>query len=192
MSPAPSPLHSPGGAGMLRRAHARRRRFKDDQDAEVELTPLIDCVFLLLIFFLVTTMMKRMEKQIPVELPDSAAALAEIAHRETVILGLDEEGAIYRGQGADPEGVVRYVAVPDLSAFLAELASSRGKQTPIRLDAHRNTPFQRVIEVLDQCALQGFERVGVRLRHTGKEYFELGDRRSLRTPATAAGREGSP
>ena len=40
-----------------------RIRKKDDDDVTLEMSPLIDCVFLLLIFFLVTTMMKKLEKQ---------------------------------------------------------------------------------------------------------------------------------
>jgi biopolymer transport protein ExbD len=182
MSSAPSPLHSPGGAGLLRRAHARRRRVLDDHDVEVELTPLIDCVFLLLIFFLVTTMMKRMEKQIPVVLPDSTASLAEVARRSTLILGLDPDGAVSLGEGKTAMGETQYRPVANLSAFLAQVARERGTHTPIRLDAHRNTPFQLVIDTLDLCSLQGFERVGVRIRFDGNEYYELGDRRSLVRP----------
>ena len=37
-----------------------RLNYDDDDKVEVQMSPLIDCVFLLLIFFLVTTMMKKM------------------------------------------------------------------------------------------------------------------------------------
>ena len=39
-----------------------RLNYDDDDKVEVQMSPLIDCVFLLLIFFLVTTMMKKWEK----------------------------------------------------------------------------------------------------------------------------------
>ena len=46
-----------------------RLNYDDDDKVEVQMSPLIDCVFLLLIFFLVTTMMKKWEMQIPLTLP---------------------------------------------------------------------------------------------------------------------------
>ena len=45
-----------------------RLNYDDDDKVEVQMSPLIDCVFLLLIFFLVTTMMKKWEMQIPLTL----------------------------------------------------------------------------------------------------------------------------
>ena len=172
----------PESARMRRNLRRRRRGWFESDELEVEMTPLIDCVFLLLIFFLVTTMLKKLEKQIPVVLPDPTVSLAPVARTETVILGVDEDGHYAREAGRDGRGFLRYVRVDDLAAHLKTIARERGPQTPLRLDAHRNTPFQKVIDALDICALQGFENVGVRIQHTDKEYFELGDRRSLRKP----------
>jgi len=182
MNAAPSGLSTPGSARVKRQFLRRAKQWDDAEEIEVEMTPLIDCVFLLLIFFLVTTMLKKLEKQIPVVLPDSAVALAPVAQRQVLILGLDEGGGMLRGEGQDAEGNVTYRRVDDLGQLLQEVAREQGTQIPIRLDAHRNTPFQRVIDALDVCAIQGFENVGVRIQHGGKEYYELGDRRSLRLP----------
>ena len=176
------PDANPDSARVRRNVRRRRRTWFDSDELEVEMTPLIDCVFLLLIFFLVTTMLKKLEKQIPVVLPDSTLSLAPVAQTETVILGVDENGHYARESGRDGQGFIRYTPVENLTDYLKTVAQERGPQTPLRLDAHRNTPFQKVIDALDICALQGFENVGVRIQHTGKEYFELGDRRSLRKP----------
>ena len=167
---------------MRRNFRRRRRSWYESDEIDVEMTPLIDCVFLLLIFFLVTTMLKKLEKQIPVVLPDPTLSLAPVAKTETVILGVDEQGHFARESGRDHEGNLRYTRVEDLAGYLKTVAQEHGAQTPLRLDAHRNTPFQKVIDALDICALQGFENVGVRIQHTGKEYYEFGDRRSLRKP----------
>jgi biopolymer transport protein ExbD len=178
----PLPLSSAGSSRVKREFLRRKKNWSDSDEVEVEMTPLIDCVFLLLIFFLVTTMLKKLEKQIPVVLPDSTVSLAPVAQRKTVILGVDDRGGFLEGRGVDNEGNVRYTRVEDLGALLQKVAREQGVETPIRLDAHRNTPFQRVIDALDICALQGFEKVGVRIQHDGKEYYEIGDRRSLRQP----------
>lgn len=183
MTPLPAlpPLETSPESLRMRRARMRgRRNWFDGEEVEVEMTPLIDCVFLLLIFFLVTSMLKKLEKQIPVVLPDSTVSLAAIARTETVILGVDERGGYYREAGKDREGKIQYAPLDNLAAHLKTVAQNQGVKTAIRLDAHRHTPFQKVIDALDICAIQGFENVGVRMQHTGKEYYELGDRHSLR------------
>ena len=53
-----------------------RLNYDDDDKVEVQMSPLIDCVFLLLIFFLVTTMMKKWEMQIPLTLPTMTSSLS--------------------------------------------------------------------------------------------------------------------
>ena len=47
----------------------------NEEEPEVSMSPLIDCVFLLLIFFLVSTMTKVKSRDIPVNLPTSEAAV---------------------------------------------------------------------------------------------------------------------
>lgn len=49
----------------------------EEEKVDIQMSPLIDCVFLLLIFFLVTTMMKKWEMQIPLSLPTMYGAQNE-------------------------------------------------------------------------------------------------------------------
>jgi len=151
-----------------------RARVRSDDTAEVDLSPLIDCVFLLLIFFLVTTMLKKLEKQIPVVLPDYTATLASVAEAPIVIYALDSEGQLFRGESSERsmKGLT-YREIDSFSADLKRIAEARGTGVEIRIDTDRGTPVQKVIDALDTLSLQGFENVGVRLRHRENEYFEL-------------------
>ena len=76
-----------------------RIRKNDDDDVTLEMSPLIDCVFLLLIFFLVTTMMKKLEKQIPIEVPDPAVTISENMDARRVILALGKDSCQKSGCG---------------------------------------------------------------------------------------------
>ena len=178
----PSKLQLPtsGKTGVSRMATLRRlrsRRRKDDH-IEVDLSPLIDCVFLLLIFFLVTTMLKKLEKQIPVELPDYTSALAPVAESETIIYALTADGKFARARSGvrDLDGLT-YEPVPSLVDDLQKVAAAKGTKIPIRLDTDRDVPVQQVIDALDLLSLQGFEQVGVRLRHQSYQNFEVERRR---------------
>ena len=44
-----------------------RVRLDDEDDVQVQMAPLIDCVFLLLSFFLVATTLKKIEKELPLD-----------------------------------------------------------------------------------------------------------------------------
>ena len=79
-----------------------RLNYDDDDKVEVQMSPLIDCVFLLLIFFLVTTMMKKWEMQIPLTLPTMTSSLSTTrAGKEAVIIAVDEKKNVYQVVGHD-------------------------------------------------------------------------------------------
>jgi biopolymer transport protein ExbD len=142
-----------------------RKRLEDEEEVEVAMSPLIDCVFLLLIFFLVTTMMKKLEKQIPVTLPDSTSAIADNPNDRILIIGMDTTGQHFRDSGQrDRDGNPQYAHVDDLAIYLRDVAERDGVDRPIRLDIAPRAPFQKVIDALDIAHIQGFEKVGVHLK----------------------------
>lgn len=132
------------------------------------MSPLIDCVFLLLIFFLVTTMLKRKEKQIVVEMPDSTASVAVETREEQLLIGLDASGAALAPLDArDKDGGILWRPIDDLAIHLKEIVEARGPAAldlPLQINAHREAPFQKAIDALDLCKLQGFRQVSVKTR----------------------------
>ena len=146
----------------------RRKHFTGEDDAEVAMSPLIDCVFLLLIFFLVTTMIKRKEQLIPINLPDSSSVISVDSEEDTIIIGLDRDGRAYKTTGnVTNEGAIVYHSVDDLAAHLLTLINAHGQAVldrPLRIDADRETPFQLAIDAVDICKLQGFNNVGLKTR----------------------------
>ncbi len=137
----------------------------DDERAEVQMSPLIDCVFLLLIFFLVTTMMKKWEMQIPLSVPPMSASVSATKQSTgAVILSADADGRVYQVRGHDAySGENTYAPVPDLDSFLSELSKNAGTQVQIDVAAFRDVPISTVIALFDQCQIHGFSRTRVRL-----------------------------
>ena len=58
----------------------------EEEKVDIQMSPLIDCVFLLLIFFLVTTMMKKWEMQIPLSLPEMTSSLSTTRSGENTVI----------------------------------------------------------------------------------------------------------
>ncbi|MDO4162814.1 MAG: biopolymer transporter ExbD [Bacteroides sp.] len=142
-----------------------RLKYDDEDKVDIQMSPLIDCVFLLLIFFLVTTMMKKWEMQIPLTLPSMTSSLSTTKQgEEAVIIAVDEEKNVYEVIGHDAySGECTYRPIADLNGFLADLRNSRGIETAIDVTAHRTVPVNTVIEIFDRCQIQGFARTRVRM-----------------------------
>ncbi len=115
--------------------------------------PLIDCVFLLLIFFLVATMYKKEDRDIDIVPPESSSAVRMPPDDDQVVLGIDRFGEVF-WQGSA-------VSRTDLHRRLRDLAQTEPDRQ-IRLDADSETPFELVVELLDICQFRGLGNVGIR------------------------------
>ncbi|MCC5844551.1 MAG: biopolymer transporter ExbD [Verrucomicrobia bacterium] len=144
----------------------RIRTHRPQEEATVSLTPLIDCVFLLIVFFLVTSMFRRWEMIVPFNLPDPTSSLSERAEENVILLGMSRGGEFSLGERGlrDNEPVVLYQAIPDVYAFLRELAGTRGLETPIVIATDRDTTMERILRVIDEIKLIGFPHVSVHTR----------------------------
>jgi biopolymer transport protein ExbD len=122
-------------------------------DAEVSMSPLIDCVFLLLIFFLVATMFKKEDRDIDIIPPESESDVRLPPDDDQIVLGINELGDVF-WQGAE-------VSRTDLHARLREMGQDEPDRR-VRLDADSETPFELVVEMLDICQFRGLTNVGIR------------------------------
>ncbi|MGC6566136.1 MAG: ExbD/TolR family protein [Akkermansiaceae bacterium] len=114
--------------------------YEDEDKAEVSMSPLIDCVFLLLIFFLVATMSKKVNKDVDIRLPESKSAIKRLATDDQVVIGVDESGNIYF------EGKPASIMVLH-DALRSEALINPDKQ--VRIDADSEAPLASVGEVVD-------------------------------------------
>ncbi len=125
----------------------------DEARAEVSMSPLVDCVFLLLIFFLVATMFKKDDRDIDVNLPNSNSAIKLRPDDNNIVVGIDAAGQVYF-EGA-PSSMNNLHASLENTAYL-----DPGRR--IRLDADADAPIFKVVEVLDACQFRGLNNVAIR------------------------------
>ena len=112
--------------------------------AEINVTPMVDVMLVLLVIFMATAPI--LQSGIQVNLPKTRGARAEEAAPRAVIITVDKEGAIYL-EGA---GDRRAINVNDLPALLAaRLAESRDRRVYLRGDGE--TPYRVIAYVLDQA-----------------------------------------
>ena len=127
----------------------RRRRESRTGSATVELTPLIDVVLLLLIFFMVSTTF-RSESVLAVELPDADGAPRERADVE-VTVHVDADGRIAVDDRELVNGEVEVIA--------AALAAAAGERVVVAADAAAR--HDAVVRVLDAAGRAGLAEVRI-------------------------------
>lgn len=114
----------------------------------LDLTPMIDVVFLLLIFFLLTSIFSK--PSIPLNLPE--AETAKVTAEPEVSIAIKKDGSILLNGEAAPAA--------ELFALLSELY--RHKETKsISLVSDKGVPFGRVVEVMDISKKAGVENIAV-------------------------------
>ncbi len=138
-----------------------------DEDPPILLSPLIDCVFLLLIFFLVTSMIKRYERFIPVSLADPTASISPRVEEDVFQLSIGADGTLSAEAGRAGWGAFRFEPVADVDVFLDGLLAERGSEKPIQVRVDRGVPFQTVIRYQDLLELRSFRNVRFRVSDRG-------------------------
>ena len=118
--------------------------------AVVELTPLIDVVFLLLIFFMASTTFLR-ESQLAIELPQAASAPASSA--ADVEVRVDAAGRYAINGRLLPDG--------ELKTLLDALAAQTQAGQAVVVAADARTPHQAVVRVLDAAGRSGLTNVRI-------------------------------
>ena len=129
----------------------RMGRERNREDSEISLTALIDVVFLLLIFFMVSATFDR-TKALEMELPTAETGEGKPAG-DALVLRLEEDGGYRLGIGLDGDPVP-----PDGLRAALEAAD---RDLPLIIRAHPEASSQALVHVLDVARKLALERVSV-------------------------------
>lgn len=141
---------------------------KNIQAVEMQMGPMIDMVFLLLVFFMVTAKPIKQESDINLGLPGTVA-------QEEALDIPDEQRIVVRGDGQiflndlamdSPTSADLPALVGTLKRF-KETADANKSQALITIDAEDTSTHQRIVNVLNACARAGI--TGVTFADSGEE-----------------------
>jgi biopolymer transport protein ExbD len=141
----------------------RQRR----EEVGINLTPLIDVVFLLLIFFMVSTTFTR-ETQLSIDLPEAEGQVKE-STREQIEILIDEAGR-YRVNG---QGLVD-ARMRTLQAAIYKI--SAGDTTmPMIITADAQAAHEDVVRAMDAAGRMGFVHLSITTRQPARQSASAGD-----------------
>ena len=127
-----------------------RRLSKSLPEDDFPMTPMIDMVFLLLVFFMTVSTLAQADRKVKLDLPESASSKVpeNMSNRGTI--SLDVEGRIFIGQQPQTLNQMQI----SIKEFMASNPDLR-----IHLRADRATPYEAIKKVLRACAEAGAHEV---------------------------------
>lgn len=122
-------------------------------EPELNLTPLIDVVFILLIFFMVSTTFQK-ESEIKIELPEASADAVE-EKKDVLELVIDAEGRYFIDQ--------QQVVNTELETLQKAISKFLGDRTgiPVVIRADRRTPYESVVRAMDATSRLGLVQMSL-------------------------------
>ena len=135
-----------GGGGHVR----GRRRPRKRPLSEINVTPLVDVMLVLLIIFMVSAPLLNVA--VPVELPKTDASAVD-ASDDPVVISIKRDGAIYVGEGE--------VSFDRLVLTVAEAAGPDGREKAVSVRGDGRAPYQAVARVMARLSSAGFTRLNL-------------------------------
>lgn len=109
----------------------------------LNMTPMIDVVFLLIIFFLVATRFEEEERELPILLPEASEAMPLTSRPKELFVNIDRQGnTIIAGRRLGTDQL--------LATFRQAQANNPGRQTVI-IRADRRCVWEHVVAVMNLC-----------------------------------------
>lgn len=143
----------PGDKSLKLQHHAK-------EDPTVDLTSLIDVVFLLLIFFMVSTTFER-QALMKVDLPEASVVEDQAEIPDSLELVIDEEGRMYLNDQRLIDSEARTIRAA------IEQAVGDNRSIPLILRADRMTSHHHVVTAMDVAAQLGFTNLSIATDRAG-------------------------
>ncbi len=142
-------LHSPGGRG-----NRRGRASRSSPMAEINVTPLVDVMLVLLIIFMVTAPL--LATGVPIDLPETNARPLDQPSKPPVQISIDDGGTVYID-----DAPVSMAGLPAKLDALAAADAGAAEPRTIMLRGAKGLAYDRVMQVMGELNRAGLNRVSL-------------------------------
>lgn len=146
----------------------RRRKRKGDPPVEMQMGPMIDMVFLLLIFFLVSAKPVKEESDIQIALPGKMeqSESVDLPDEQRIIINANLSVVLNDQVLAAPQDRAMTELIATMKRF-REAADANKVKALVTVSPEKNVPHQRVVDVLNACAVADIKGITFDVRSAG-------------------------
>jgi biopolymer transport protein ExbD len=130
---------------------------KEQPKARIEIIPMIDVIFFLLVFFMISTLSMTINRGLPVNLPTAASSQKDL--RENLNLTLMQDGTIFLNK--------ELITLQDLGPRI-KTALAAEPELMVILNADGDVRHQSVVEAMDELRLAGVARLAIAVKSDRK------------------------
>ena len=143
-------MTGPSSGGPARRGRGGRRA----PMAEINVTPMVDVMLVLLIIFMITAPL--MTTAVPIDLPESRAKPVNAEEQEPVQLSINADDTVYLG-----EDIVTEAELPARLEALAAAEADAATPRQIMLRADKSLDYGRVMKIMGELNRVGLTRIAL-------------------------------
>ncbi len=152
-----------GGRGRHKKKHAKRR-----MGVRLDMTPMVDVAFLLLTFFMLTTVMRK-QQTMEINLPPNNQTKVDIAQSNLMTLYVDENDKIFYAEGTEKSP--HPIDMTALEKFVQQKGAQNSKLV-ILLKFDRKAKYHMMVDVIDKLNLAQENRFSIApLTDTDKKFL---------------------
>jgi len=129
-------------------------RITQEEEPQLNLTPLIDVVFLLLIFFMVSTTFDK-EAELSIDLPEADGTPVKVEKKFKIEISIDGQGHYFINKRR-----LKDDSLKNLKRAI-ELTKATHKNIQVVISSDKNTPYQSFIRAMDAAKQLGLEHVNL-------------------------------
>ena len=137
-----------------------KRNAPREDASELPIAPMIDVVFLLLVFFMVSSSIQKQEADIGFSLPAMVKTSQPVSFPDEQIIEIDAAGRAWvNGYAYDDPGQLRYEKLTQMLSRYREGSEAAQSAARVTIAPADDTPHQMVVRVMDACQAAGLESV---------------------------------
>jgi len=134
-------------------------KITQDEEPQLNLTPLIDVVFLLLIFFMVSTTFDK-QAELSIDLPEADGKPVKVQKTFKIEIAIDGQGHYFVNQRRLKEDSLKTLK------RAIEITKADHKSPQIIISSDKNTPYQSFITAMDAAKQLGLEHINLATKNS--------------------------
>ncbi|MEM0965580.1 MAG: biopolymer transporter ExbD [Verrucomicrobiota bacterium] len=144
-----------------------RLKKKKQPKPEIQIAPMIDCVFLLLIYFMVSATLEKQEADLSFQLPGTIEQTEALEIPDEQIIEIREDGQVIVNDFAyDSPDAIQLIELTAMLTRFKETSSANQVEAIVTISPADLALHETIVRVMDACAIAGIDSVNFALGDT--------------------------
>jgi len=141
-----------------------QRKKKPEPKPQIQIAPMIDCVFLLLIYFMVSATLEKQEADLSFQLPGTVEQTEAVEMPDEQIIEIRDDGQVIVNEYAyDTPGSPRFLELASMLTRFKEASNANKVDAIVTIAPSDLALHESIVKVMDACSVAGVESVNFSL-----------------------------